>query len=77
MKAREILAQIPWDLVQRAGAAGIGLLRRARSLRHAEDLVAWLEQLGVVPEVELDRIVERVNRIGVQVPGAGPLDAGD
>jgi len=57
------LSAIPWDLIARAAAAGVQAVRRARSIRQAEDLVAALERVGTVPTVDLDRIIERVLRV--------------
>lgn len=56
----DIMGKIPWDLVARAAQAGVSMLRRARSIRHAERLVEAMEQLGRVPHVDVDDIADAV-----------------
>lgn len=73
MSVGDVLRDIPWDLLARGAAAGVRAIRRARSIRQAEDLVAALERIGEVPLIDLDRIIERVLRTDPQPP----LDAGD
>lgn len=62
MSVGAVLRDIPWDLLARAASAGVGMVRRARSIRHAERLVEAMEQLGRVPEVDVDAIVDAVVR---------------
>ncbi len=70
-----VLTAIPWDLVARGVAATVQVIRRARDMRQATDLVVALERIARVPTVDIDRIVERVMRL--QPIDGGPLDGGD
>lgn len=72
MSAREVISEIPWDVVLRGAMAAGRMIQRARSIRRAVRLVEALERLAEVPQVDVDRIVAEVTGMV-----GGELDAED